>query len=323
MNNLHNKSVKKPIWTCAIIVSVLLLLFLSEQMPGLCLGATASTGDPSVSRTEDNASAKTPASIVMLGHGSDSAFVIEKTSRTLFHFREEPEGTRLVKSYPLNITSIEKVKEGIYFRKDESLSGLFSGRGLLLEAAEVRPVGDDTSVQIILQCVDNGQKTQMTGMRKDAAALVFNESLENIADMLYPPLTPFIVQERAAYLSDDAQRKELNDINGFLDKWKQSWQDHNLDGYIQYYSDHFGHGEMNLKEWKSHKKKIFSSSQKSNVSLITIHILQSDPFVLLTLIQTYQSDAYSDVGIKSLLIRKEGTEWKILREVWKKYEGKI
>ena len=35
-------------------------------------------------------------------------------------------------------------------------------------------------------------------------------------------------------------------------------------------------------------------------------------------VQTYKSDYFKAVGIKELILKREGTRWKIYRENWKK-----
>jgi hypothetical protein len=93
-----------------------------------------------------------------------------------------------------------------------------------------------------------------------------------------------------------------------------------IDSYIRFYSGRFRHEDMDLAAWKAYKASTFAGQDESEVTARPIHILRKDPYVLVTLLQNYRSELYSDQGIKNLLIQKEGPDWKILREVWKAYE---
>ncbi len=322
MNNSCGNFVK---WYAGKFSSVLavLMILLVTGMEGTSLKPAFSSENEQAAPGGPPDGRSFPEAVLMLGSEGDSAYVIEKASRTLYHFNMETHELGMAKRYPLETDSMENVKEGIYFRKDETLSGLFSGRGLLMEKASVNVSGEDRAARFLFQCMRDGAEPQTADSQENIPVIMFRESLEKIADSLYPKRTPFIVQDHLLLLSRDAYGKELHEITQFLENWKQSWEDRDIDRYMKYYSGLFTHGKMNIKRWQSHKRKIFSRSPASRVTLTPVHVLKIDPFVWMTLIQAYQSDSYNDVGIKRLLIRREGDGWKIVREEWERYDGRI
>ncbi len=255
-----------------------------------------------------------PSSLLMLSREGSSAFVIEKSSRTLVHYKIEADQVRLVKRYPFETGDLDRLEAGYFFGRTTT------GIDPSAEQAQVlEPLWGEESAPILLQWGDTAAGKAPIS-RAGGAYLVFRDSLSPISSLLHSPFIPFLVEEEIQFVSRTSLEKELRDVLTFLKEWEKSWETMDFDSFIRFYSGQFRYETMDLPAWKAHKASIFAELKESEITARPIHILHGGPTVLVTLLQNYRSEVYSDEGIKKLLIHKEGPDWKILREVWKPYE---
>jgi sugar lactone lactonase YvrE len=270
---------------------------------------------------------KIPASLIALGQEDDSAFIIEKSTRTLHHFKKVGQETRLIRSYPYTVGKKAtetfppgpgRIPDGPFFcigKKDSDGTGK---KQIRLKSFALNPKEAGGETQILL--TEGTQFLPDDGTVK--LALNAQEALRETWKEIRISETPFLVIDRVTYTTQEAVEAERNEIFEAINRWKRCWDLLEIDCYIGGYSSDFRHGNMNIKGWKDFKRSIFSRKRESLVTLKTIHALKSGSSVLLTFLQDYRSPNYKDLGWKQLVLRKEGGVWKIIREEWSPYEEK-
>lgn len=101
-----------------------------------------------------------------------------------------------------------------------------------------------------------------------------------------------------------------------LESWKDSWVSQDIEGYLAAYSANFIPAKgLDRTSWEKKRRRSLSRP-----SFIEIHL--EDPVVemlapnqlLATFKQSYRSNSYQDVVIKTLTMEKEADGWKIIRE---------
>ncbi|MDY6825018.1 MAG: L,D-transpeptidase family protein [Thermodesulfobacteriota bacterium] len=111
------------------------------------------------------------------------------------------------------------------------------------------------------------------------------------------------------------------EIKDLLDKWVRAWEAMNMDAYGECYSRGFVFKGMNRQKWLAYKRNLNRQYDYIRVELTDLRFVeQSRRRSVVTFIQHYTSDQYSDTGLKTLVLRQEDGQWVIYRESWKKLE---
>lgn len=122
-----------------------------------------------------------------------------------------------------------------------------------------------------------------------------------------------------ALKKQDDLKIEMEKIRSFIERWRKYWESKELEKYIKCYSDDFNVRGMDKKRWKKYKR-FLGKRYKTIKVIITnaeIDIKEGGKEAEVSLLQHFQSDRYSDEGLKTLLLRKEEGEWHIVGEEWK------
>jgi hypothetical protein len=105
-------------------------------------------------------------------------------------------------------------------------------------------------------------------------------------------------------------------IENFVEKWRRSWEEGDVQTYIGCYHAGFTSRGMDIQAWKSHKQRLFSLSAKRNVQLSDMQIQANGSSAVVTFTQSYQAAKHLDVGLKTLKLRRHQDRWTILKENW-------
>jgi len=115
---------------------------------------------------------------------------------------------------------------------------------------------------------------------------------------------------------ESAQSVGKEAIQQFISSWKHKWESKDLENYMKCYSKEFSSRGMDWDQWKTYKKRL--NNRYHGISLVfnDLHIVLEDNQAKVNFEQYYQSDEYSDHGMKSLILKKENGVWKIFAEQW-------
>lgn len=105
-------------------------------------------------------------------------------------------------------------------------------------------------------------------------------------------------------------------INKFLDDWKVSWENKEIDKYMGFYNVRFKAGGENYTEWKNKKKLIFSRFNKISVNIKNVRWYLDKGNYVVDFVQEYSADGYKDSGRKRLYLSGCPSNFKILSEEW-------
>ena len=108
------------------------------------------------------------------------------------------------------------------------------------------------------------------------------------------------------------------DIKRMIDGWLDAWTSKSIRRYGAYYSKDFQAMNMNLAGWLDYKKGLNQQYEYITVTLDKLSISVKGNESQVTFLQTYKSSGLNDVGFKELQLVREGGEWKIFRETWRK-----
>ena len=118
-------------------------------------------------------------------------------------------------------------------------------------------------------------------------------------------------QEVLPAAPDEGTIKEL------VDNWKTAWEKKDTKTYFDFYSSRFKDKGMDFESWKKYKLDVFQSKKniKINISDVVTQP-KNNRDIIVSFLQYYNADSYSDVGIKTLHWHMESDRWKIVLERW-------
>jgi len=117
------------------------------------------------------------------------------------------------------------------------------------------------------------------------------------------------------------EKLRLDDVVGFIESWRRSWEDKDVERYLSHYSRKFQWRGGGLEEWERYKRRVILGKKFIKVSVEDLTVLAfrrglSDEveYYVAEFYQVYTSDSYSDRGIKRLYILKDGNKLSIVHE---------
>jgi murein L,D-transpeptidase YafK len=110
-------------------------------------------------------------------------------------------------------------------------------------------------------------------------------------------------------------------IQHFVENWRRAWEEGDLQTYTNCYHPDFKTKKMNIQEWKNYKQVLFRSSGKIKVQIDDIQIQENGSSAVVTFTQRYLTAKHSDVGLKTLRLRRYDDRWHIMEENWKPLSG--
>ncbi|MCB0413714.1 MAG: L,D-transpeptidase family protein, partial [Bdellovibrionales bacterium] len=141
-------------------------------------------------------------------------------------------------------------------------------------------------------------------------------AIEEIQNFISLGTTPIIIEDKINYIDESKIKRQRTELLTWLEGWKRSWESKSLDAYMDYYSDQFKSKKMDKSKWKVYKEELNKKYNYISVQLSSPSIYKADKKYIVRFAQTYSSDQNSDFGEKTLYIKKENGQFKIVGENW-------
>ena len=274
-----------------------------------------------------------PAGLVALSEDTQlasKAFVVDKSRRILRVYDRSGELPKLLAEYPADIGKRDgdKVREndhrtpvGIYFllKKLTQPEIPFDLYGSLAFTTDYPNVFDrrlaKTGYGIWLHAIPDSVALTR-GSR--GCVVVRNDVIQKVADFVELEQTPIVIADELTEISEAQYVAEKKRLLGLFEKWRQSWQDSDVDTYIQFYDSSFRGAGMNRELWYQHKKRLKGLYKSIEVQLGSPLILRNKDQVVIRTLQRYKSNLHEDFGEKIIhAFDDPQTGFKIVREDWK------
>lgn len=114
-------------------------------------------------------------------------------------------------------------------------------------------------------------------------------------------------------------RNVEREITAMIDGWLKAWSSKDIKRYGSYYARDFrSQGGADLQRWLKYKDKLNRKYDFIKVSRNKLVITPDKTRSSVSFVQTYTSNLYKGVGLKRLVLKREGNQWKIYRESWKR-----
>ena len=112
-----------------------------------------------------------------------------------------------------------------------------------------------------------------------------------------------------------SKEQEIAELNSFVERWKTSWENKELDTYFSSYSRYFKiKGDISYKGWKKTRTEKIINKKEINIQITNIKYKFKEGYWFVNMSQAYNSGNYSDKENKTLVIINESGDYKIIEE---------
>lgn len=285
--------------------------------------------------TEDSVPFKNeiPSSLVKFGLNNGYALVVEKKTQKMFVYDHD---YHLIKVYNVTtgkkqgdkkISGDKKTPEGIYFfseiKKKKNLAPKYGIMALTMNYPNVMDARENKKGDgIWLHSTDQPSRAFKQFDTLGCVVLV-NKDMFEISKYVTLEDTPIIIDEEIEFLNHDELKGIEKKISIFVNHWKSSWENKDLDSYMETYSDTFFFEGMNKEQWEDYKNNLNARYQKIRVVVENLKIFAHHNYVVASFIQSYSSEYFKSRGNKRLYLVEEGESWKIIGEEWQPIKNEI
>lgn len=153
---------------------------------------------------------------------------------------------------------------------------------------------------------------------------LFGRKMSSIATVLFVitmPITTLtsLAEEYHCGAADDPIAVECysREVKDFLQSWVVAWGNGDVDEYMAHYiSSNSPRISMTRAEWEADRRQVLRSSDDVVVSLQLDSLgIGRDGDLDVIFVQNYRSNIYTDVVKKQLFLKRDGSSYKIQREV--------
>ena len=124
-----------------------------------------------------------------------------------------------------------------------------------------------------------------------------------------------IILRRGEWLSEESHSIRIQNMERFLNDWKTAWESRDISRYMNLYASEFTNPNFSRKKWMNHKSNLFSNYKKIEIELGSKTILNFGSIYFAQFEQSFKSNSYSDVGVKTLVLSADESP-RIIFEDW-------
>ncbi|WP_417334865.1 L,D-transpeptidase family protein [Halobacteriovorax marinus] len=283
-----------------------------------------------------------PAQLLMLDENfSHHVVLAEKSTHTLYLFKNENGNPQLVNKYPMAtgkkagdklFQGDHRTPEGIYsftdFLTHQDLLNRHGKQGQIYGVGAFvmnypNPIdkrNGKTGGGIWLHSTNDETRIDK-GLDSRGCVVATNSNLIELSKFIELNRTPMVVVQNITYLEKSTWLSQRGNLNDTLESWLTGWQTENKALYFKSYhpSEFFDKFKGDFSNFKKYKTAVFNNPGKPSIEIEDVSILRAKEYAVITFKQIYNSNTVSDVGRKSLYLKQdEFYNWKIVNETWTK-----
>jgi murein L,D-transpeptidase YafK len=287
---------------------------------------------PFLAHSEENVQELVPESLVSLGKGpfySNHVFIVDKSKRTLSVWEQSEKGYEKVKEFNADFgkmsgdkvaTNDYKTPEGIYFFEKYLQNVKLDFQEYGLHEVKAYPMNypnlfdqrnGKTGYGIWLHTIPDA--APLNRGSKGCVVLRTND-FDEAAKFIKLNNTPIMVNDHVNFVPSATLDLQKQNVVAWLKKWLESWQTKNIDNYMTFYDKSFHSKGMNYKNWQQYKKGLADNYKDIAISISEPRVMHFRDEWVIEFIQKYKSDQYQDFGNKTLYVKGNINNLKIIAE---------
>lgn len=263
---------------------------------------------------------------------SKFVLLVDKEKRKLSVFERNGEDVELVQEYPADIGALggnktkrddKRTPEGIYFLEQKLAQPQipFNLYGNLAFTTNYPNLFDQrqnkTGSGIWLHAVPD---TVPLTRGSRGCVVVRNEVIKKLQEYIKLKETPILIFDQVNYITKSEHEQRRKEMSTFVENWRASWENQDLDKYMSFYDQDFKAPGFNRESWRKHKANLKSKYEFIKVHLSQPYIITHNEQLLVKTLQRYESNQHTDYGVKTIYAIKDNNGYKIIREEWMPFD---
>jgi len=151
----------------------------------------------------------------------------------------------------------------------------------------------------------------------DGCVVLTNEDLDDLTKRLQVGLTPVIIADGVEWVTVPAVQTLQRSLADALERWRNDWENRDMDRYLAHYARNFSGEGMGLPGWSVQKRRVNSGKEWIKVALSDVSIVLypgRDDLAVIDFAQDYTSSNLANKMKKRQYWIRDGAQWKILYE---------
>jgi len=169
----------------------------------------------------------------------------------------------------------------------------------------------------------HGTNQNLNSWDTNGCIVFSNEDIMELSEYIGERHTPIIITQKINFIEKKKLQKERAELRGLIINWLQAWSQSHIDLYMSFYCKEFTAKEKNWSQWRVYKRRLGEKYSRINIKIDNLQILKENEIVLAKFDQVYKGNVFFSVGEKRLYLQREGSEWKITDEFFKKKKEHI
>ena len=285
---------------------------------------------PAITGAAKPAADKVPAPIVKWSEaGSPYVILVDKSVQKVFVYSKENPYTPQ-KTYTCSTGENEgpklrqndrKTPEGIYFFTREyeqrELAPIYGIKAFALDYPNpVDKMDGKGGYGIWFHGLNKPLKPRDT----NGCIAFLNEDIADLTPVLRFEDTPVVIVSRTEMVSPSELERVRNNLLQVIENWRSGWETEDIDKYMSTYSSRFRSSGKDWHQWRAYKERLAKQYKKIRVKIQNLRILKNDGLVMASFIQSYSNEHFDSTGRKTLYLRQNSEEWKIIGEYFESAE---
>lgn len=255
--------------------------------------------------------------------GADYIIIVDKSAQKIFLYRRD-NIYRPAKVFrcstgenrgPKSKRNDKKTPEGIYFFTraylEKELAPIYGHRAFAIDYPNpLDKIQGRDGYGIWFHGTNQPLKPRDT----NGCIVLENGGIDELASYIRIHETPVIITPRIEWGSPDSIKQECDEVEKFIEGWKEAWKNKDISNYLNFYSPRFSAQGTDWHGWKAHKNRPAKKYGKIEVNIDNLQLLKVNGIVLASFDQTYHAAKFENRGKKRLYLAKNSNEWKIIGE---------
>lgn len=254
--------------------------------------------------------------------------LVDKKKNTLELTQYHPNRYETLKKFRTTVGRVQgdkqaeddlKTPEGVYtFTRRLTLDPKFGDLAFYMNYPNAYDqIAGRTGYDIMLHATDQPGRLNKDFDSK-GCIVVKNEEINLIDSYVRVGITPILVFNS---LADDYRKPAADsELKKFFSNWIQNWKTKNLEGYLSHYHSEFRSGGLDLKGWKTKKRRLNQVYDRIEIDPKNVHYLRHPKYSVIMFEQNYTSwhpngkKGHRSQGTKTITVAREDGKYRILSE---------
>ena len=141
--------------------------------------------------------------------------------------------------------------------------------------------------------------------QKENCLVMKSKDLEKLSKYIGKQGLVTIILRKGEWLSEETHLEKNQKLERFMTAWEAAWESRDINQYMNLYGAEFTHPKFDREGWKKYKSNLFSTYQQIDISTGRKMILNFGPAFFVQFSQKFNSNSYSDAGIKTIIVSNE------------------